>query len=226
MAQFDNHASERSHVAFATGDARGNLRFSSARRPRALGALRRVLGRISNPYRNWHNRLHLEPSRAYSGSRALSGHLISYDLARGLHIIAVIAWIAGMLMLPRFYAAITAAPHGEAGEEEMLRHARHIRTLIVTPSMIMAWAFGIFLFFTYFASDWDDPVPRLVAVPHWFWAKLGLVLSLTAYHGMLIVEGRRLAAGERRRSVRFWQGLSVVPFLIAIAIVLLATLEP
>ncbi len=140
-----------------------------------------MLGRISNPYRNWHNRLHLEPSRAYSGPRALSGHLISYDLARGLHIIAVIAWIAGMLMLPRFYAAITAAPHGEAGEEELLRQARHIRTLIVTPSMIMAWAFGIFLFFTYFASDWDDPVARLVAVPHWFWAKLGLVLGLSRH---------------------------------------------
>lgn len=156
----------------------------------------------------------------------MSDHLISYDLARGLHIIAVIAWIAGMLMLPRFYGAITATPHGEAGAQEMLRQARNVRTIILTPFMVMAWAFGIFLFFAYFASDWDDPAARLIAVPHWFWIKLALVLSLTGYHGMLVVEGRGLAAGERRRSARFWQILSIVPFFIAIVIVLLATLEP
>lgn len=161
-----------------------------------------------------------------SGHRPLSDHLISYDLARGLHIIAVIAWIAGMLMLPRFYASITATPHGGAGAQELLLQARHIRMIILTPFMIMAWAFGIFLFVAYFASDWTDPAARLIEVPHWFWMKLALVLSLTAYHGMLVVEGRRLAAGERRHSARFWQILSVVPFFIAIVIVLLATLEP
>lgn len=131
-----------------------------------------------------------------------------------------------MLMLPRFYATITATPHGEPGTQEMLRQARQIRAILLTPFMILAWAFGIFLFFNYFATDWDDPVARLLAVPHWFWAKLAFVLALTAYHGMLLVEGRRLASGERRRSARFWQILSVVPFLIAVAVVLLATLEP
>lgn len=156
----------------------------------------------------------------------MDNHLISYDLARGLHIIAVIAWISGMLMLPRFYANITALPRGNACEAELLKSAAHVRTIILTPFMVLAWAFGIFLFFAYFASDWDDPLARLADVPHWFWAKLAFVLTLTAYHGLLIGEGQRLGKGERRRSVRFWGIMSIAPFLVAVVIVLLATLEP
>ena len=154
-------------------------------------------------------------------------HFISHDLARGLHIISVIAWIAGMLMLPRFYANITALPPSDAGVGALLlRSAKHIRTIILAPFMMLAWAFGIFLFFAYFATDWDAPIDRLVAVPLWFWGKLALVLTLTAYHGLLVAEGRRLAAGERRRSESFWRVMSVLPFIVAAAIVLLATLEP
>jgi putative membrane protein len=153
-------------------------------------------------------------------------HFVSYDLARGLHIIAVIAWIAGMLMLPRFYASITALPAGEALEQALLLQARRIRTIILTPFMVLAWAFGIFLFFSYFAPDWEAPSERLEYVPHWFWLKLALALTLTLYHALLTGEGRRLARGERRRSELFWRVMSVVPFFIAAAIVLLATVEP
>ena len=153
-------------------------------------------------------------------------HLISYDLARGLHIICVIAWIAGMLILPRFYATITAMPPSDAAIPPLLRSVKHIRTIILAPFMMLAWAFGIFLFFAYFATDWDAPIDRLVAVPLWFWGKLALVLTLTAYHGLLIAEGRRLDAGERRHSEGFWRVMSVLPFIVAAAIVLLATLEP
>lgn len=156
----------------------------------------------------------------------MSEHLISYDLARGLHIISVIAWISGMLMLPRFYASITALPAGDAAVAELLLQARRVRAIILTPFMVMAWSFGIFLFFTYFASDWDQPIERLVAVPHWFWGKLALALTLTGYHGVLVADGRALERGKRRRSKTFWRVMSIAPFFIAIIIVLLATLEP
>ena len=152
--------------------------------------------------------------------------MISYDLARGLHVISVIAWIAGMLMLPRFYGAITALAPNDPAEQVLLKAAQNIRTIILTPFMVLAWAFGIFLFFTYFAPDWEAPAERLEYVPSWFWAKLALAVSLTAYHGLLSVEGKRLVRGDRRRSKSFWDVMSVIPFLIATAIVLLATLEP
>jgi putative membrane protein len=154
-------------------------------------------------------------------------HVIGYDLARGLHIIAVIAWIAGLLMLPRFYAYITSSHAGGELEQTMLKAARNLRMIILTPSMILAWAFGVFLFATYLVSDWSRPISDVVAgVPHWFWAKFILVLVLSGYHGFLSVEGRRLASGRRRHSEQYWRVMSEVPFLVAIAAVLLATLEP
>lgn len=154
-------------------------------------------------------------------------HVIGYDLARGLHIIAVIAWIAGLLMLPRFYAYITAGQPGGELEAAMLKAARSLRMIILTPSLVLAWAFGIFLFATYVSGDWTRPVGEVLGtVPHWFWAKLILVLGLSGYHGYLSAEGRRIAKGERRRSERFWRLSSELPFIAAIVIVLLATLEP
>jgi putative membrane protein len=154
-------------------------------------------------------------------------HVIGYDLARGLHIIAVIAWIAGLLMLPRFYAYISASQPGGELETTMLKAARNLRLIILTPSLILAWSFGLFLFITYVSGDWSRPIPEVLAtVPHWFWGKLILVLGLSGYHGFLSAEGRRIAQGQRRHSEKFWRLMSEVPFLVAIAAVLLATLEP
>lgn len=154
-------------------------------------------------------------------------HVIGYDLARGLHIIAVIAWIAGLLMLPRFYAYLTASQPGGELEAAMLKAAGNLRMIILGPSLVLAWAFGIFLFATYIAGDWNRPLGEIiVGAPHWFWAKLALVLGLSGYQGFLSAEGRRLAKGERRRTERYWRLMSEVPFLVAIAAVLLATLEP
>ena len=154
-------------------------------------------------------------------------HAISYDLARGLHIIAVIAWIAGLLMLPRFYAYLTPSEPGGELEASMLKAAQSLRAIILGPSMVLAWAFGLFLFVTYITGDWSRPLGEVLAgVPHWFWAKFMLVLGLSGYHGFLSAEGRRIARGERRYSERFWRLMSEVPFLVAIAAVLLATFEP
>ncbi|GIK50714.1 MAG: hypothetical protein BroJett013_34110 [Alphaproteobacteria bacterium] len=154
-------------------------------------------------------------------------HVIGYDLARGLHIIAVIAWIAGLLMLPRFYAYITASAPGGELEAAMLKAAGNLRMIILAPSLVLAWAFGLFLFATYITGDWNRPIPEVLAtVPHWFWGKLILVLGLSGYQGFLSAEGRWLTRGERRHSERYWRLMSEVPFLVAIAAVLLATLEP
>lgn len=154
-------------------------------------------------------------------------HFISYDLARGLHIIAVIAWVAGLLMLPRFYAYITGSQPGGELEQTMLKAAKNLRFIIIAPSMILAWVFGIYLFANFIVGDWSQSFPAAVAsVPHWFWAKLVLVLFLSGYHGFLTSYGRRLAAGERKHSEKFWRLMSEIPFLVAVGVVLLATLEP
>lgn len=154
-------------------------------------------------------------------------HLISYDLARGLHIIAVIAWVAGLLLLPRYYAHITGSQPGGELETTLLDAAKKLQMIVLTPALIFAWAFGLFLFVAYIVGDWSRPkMEILLGVPHWFWAKLVLVLGLSGYHGFLSAQWRRLKAGERRHSQKFWRVIGEVPFLAAIVIVLLATVEP
>ena len=70
-------------------------------------------------------------------------------------------------------------------------------------------------------------MPDVVAgVPHWFWAKLILVLGLERLSRLPICSGTQAAAGQRRHTERFWRLMSEIPFLVAIAAVLLATLEP
>jgi putative membrane protein len=154
-------------------------------------------------------------------------HLIGYDLARGLHIIAVIAWVSGLLMLPRFYAYICSAEIGGELERSMLKAANSLRLIILTPSLILAWALGIFLFATYIVGDWSRPLADVLGgVPRWFWIKLVLVLGLSGYHGFLSSAGRKFVAGQRPHSEKFWRLMSEIPFLVAIAVVLLATVEP
>jgi len=152
---------------------------------------------------------------------------ISYDLARGLHIISVMALIASLLMQPRFFAYISSSQPGGELETKMLEAAKRLRVIIMGPSLVLAWVFGLYLFTFYMVGDWERPLAEIVAgVPHWFWLKLVLVIGLSGYHGFLVSEGRRLAKGERRHSEKFWRGMSEVPFVVAIIVVLLATVEP
>jgi protoporphyrinogen IX oxidase len=142
---------------------------------------------------------------------------MDYHLLRGLHIIAVIAWMAGFLMLPRFYAYQTGAVPGGELDKKMTVAAASLRKIIFTPSLIVVWALGIALIWLYH-PQW--------MIEAWLHVKLALVLSLSGLHGWLIGQGRKLAAGERPRSEKFWRLLNEAPFLVAIAVVLLATLKP
>ena len=143
---------------------------------------------------------------------------MSFDFIRAMHIISVIAWVAGMLMLPRLYAYQSESEPGGELDKKMREAARRLRVLILTPSIVLSFAFGLMLYVL--------RVPAGTAPPLWLALKLMLALSLAALHGYFVSEGRRLAKGERRRTARFWRLIGEAPFLLAAAIVLLAVLEP
>ncbi|MDX2237647.1 MAG: CopD family protein [Hyphomonadaceae bacterium] len=145
---------------------------------------------------------------------------ISYDLARALHIIAVIGWMAGLLMLPRLYVYQTeSAPGGEL-DKKMIEAAARLRAIIVTPAMILVWVLGLYLLGTFFIGEGAQ------SLPVWLIVKLAIVTALTGWHGYLVSAGKKLAQGQRARSAKFWRLTNEVPFVAAIVIVLLATLEP
>jgi putative membrane protein len=143
--------------------------------------------------------------------------LLDYNWLRAIHLLAVIAWMAGLLMLPRFYAYQTGSVAGGELDKKMIDAAASLRKIILTPALIVTWVLGVLLLAS---SNWVQ------LSMGWMHVKLTLVLLLSGYHGYLVAEGKRLARGERRRSEKFWRMTNEVPFLIAIAVVILAVVEP
>ena len=150
----------------------------------------------------------------------------AYDLARGLHILAVIAWMAGMLFLPRLYAydaEMAAKPEPLRSEMRALLRTWQTRLLriIINPAMILAFIFGAWLFWLRSGegADWS------FAHQPWMIAKLVGVFLLSGWHGFLAGQRKKILAGTSRYSGRFWRMTNEIPFLIAIVMVLSVTLE-
>lgn len=150
----------------------------------------------------------------------------AYDLARGLHILAVIAWMAGMLFLPRLYAYDAeqkAKPEPLRSEMQALLRLWQVRLLriIINPAMILAFVFGGWLLWLRSGegADWS------IAHEPWMMVKLLGVFALSAWHGFLAGQRKKIAAGTSTYSGRFWRMTNEIPFLIAIVMVLSVTLE-
>ncbi len=149
-----------------------------------------------------------------------------YDLARGLHILAVIAWMAGLLFLPRLFAYdAEQASQPEAVRDGMRTLLRtwqlRLLKIIMGPAMVLAWAFGAWLIWLNGAEmrGWG-----FLAEP-WMIVKLIGVVLLTGWHHYLMAERKRIAAGTSVRTARFWRMTNEIPFLLAIVMVLSVTLE-
>ena len=146
-----------------------------------------------------------------------------YDLLRGLHIIAVIAWMAGMLYLPRLYAyhSETAAPGSEFDAHFKVWEAKLLR-IIINPAMGLTWILGVILIW-YHIDQMGEGWGFLLEP--WVVVKLAAVTFLSGWHGFLSKARRQFAAGERPKSAKFWRMTNEVPFLIAIVAVLAVTLQ-
>jgi putative membrane protein len=150
-----------------------------------------------------------------------------FNIVRGLHILAVIAWMAGMLFLPRLFAYDAE----QAGKAEPLRSEmrdllrlwqRRLLKIIVNPAMGATWVFGVWLIVIHvygFGEGW-----AFLAQP-WMAIKLLAVVALSGWHGFLSGEFRRIQAGTSVRSGRFWRMTNEIPFVIAIVAVLSVTTE-
>lgn len=146
-----------------------------------------------------------------------------YDLLRGLHIIAVIAWMAGMMYLPRLYAYHTeTAPPGTEFDQHFLTWERKLLKIIINPAMIIVWILGVslILYHVYAAKEgWG-----FLAQP-WMIVKLAAVLFISGWHGFLAGSYKKFLAGQRPKSAKFWRATNELPFLAAVIAVLAVTLQ-
>ena len=127
-----------------------------------------------------------------------------------LHIIAIIAWMAGMLYLPRLYVYHADAPVGSEMSETFKVMERRLLKAIINPAMIAAWILGILLIWR---TDW------LYLSQGWMHAKLLAVLLLSAVHGFLASERKKFERDERPHTARFYRIANEVPTVLMIAAV-------
>jgi protoporphyrinogen IX oxidase len=140
-----------------------------------------------------------------------------YDWFRAIHIIAVIAWMAGMLIYPRLLVYRLEAAGNPAFEAAMDKAADAARKIILAPAMILTWLMGLALF----GSNWGYYI-----VQAWFWAKILLVVGLSGFHGYLNGLGRKIAAGERPIEPKKLRMLNEIPMVIAILAVIAVVVQP
>ena len=148
-----------------------------------------------------------------------------YDIARGLHILAVIAWMAGLLFLPRLYAYDAEQadkPEPLRTEMQTLLRAWQGRLLkiILNPAAALSLIFGAWLIHL----DVQMRGAGFLAEP-WMIAKLVGVVLLFGWHGFLSAERKRIAAGTSTWSGKFWRMTNEIPFVLAIIMVLSVTTE-
>lgn len=141
--------------------------------------------------------------------------LMTYAWIKAGHLIFVIFWIAGLFMLPRYYVYHQESVVGSAEERRWIDREAKLRNIILTPSMILVWLFGITL--ASVGHLWGEP---------WLHAKLLLVLGLSGYHGYMVGYGRRLARGERPVSGKALRLMNEVPGVATAAIVVLVIVKP
>lgn len=139
----------------------------------------------------------------------------SYPWVKSLHIIALIAWMAGMLYLPRLYVYHVAAPAGSRESETFKVMERRLLRAIINPAMIATWVFGVILAFQ--IGAWDEG---------WFHGKLTLLLGMQLIHAAYARWRRHFADDANRHDARFYRIMNEVPTVLLIGIVILVIVKP
>lgn len=139
-----------------------------------------------------------------------------YNWLKALHIIAVVAWMAGMLYLPRLFVYQFATEKGGEGERILINAQKLLLKRILNPAMIATWVFGLLLIAA--APEWSND--------GWFIIKFAAVIALSGLHGFFSASRKKFAMGERPRTEKFWRLINEAPFGLLAIIVFMVVLKP
>lgn len=138
-----------------------------------------------------------------------------YLWVKAFHVIAVIAWMAGMLYLPRLFVYHADAPVGSPQSETFKVMEGRLLNVITSPAMVVAWVLGTWL--AWRSGYWAAP---------WFHAKLTCVLLLSGLHGYLSAATRAFREDRNTKPARHWRIINEVPTVLMIVIVILVIVKP
>jgi len=144
-----------------------------------------------------------------------SALIMTFAWIKAAHLIFVIFWVAGLFMLPRYYVYHQESAPGSDEEKRWIEREKKLRTIIITPAMILVWVFGLTL--AYMTSAWTQ---------NWFLAKFAIVVGLSGYHGWMIDYGKKLERGIRPASGKALRIMNEIPGVAVALIVVLVIVRP
>ena len=138
-----------------------------------------------------------------------------YQWIKALHLISVIAWMAGLLYLPRLFVYHCDAERGSDKSETFKVMERRLLRAIMNPAMVLTWIFGLLML--YMSEAWTEK---------WMMVKLVLVAAMTLMHHSLALWRKDFLADRNNRSARFYRFANEVPTVLMIVIVILVIVQP
>ena len=138
-----------------------------------------------------------------------------YVWIKAFHVIAVIAWMAGLLYLPRLFVYHAAAKPGSELSETLKVMERRLLRGIMNPAFVAVWVLGGLLLFL---QDWRHE--------GWLHVKLACVALLSLLHHMFALWRKDFAADRNRRPPRFYRIANEIPTLLLIVIVVMVIVRP
>jgi putative membrane protein len=139
----------------------------------------------------------------------------AYLWVKAAHVVAVVFWMAGLFMLPRFLIYHMEEPVGSVGDAAWIERERRLKRIILTPGLIAVWLLGLVLAVSYG-----------LAGQGWLHAKIFVVLLLSGYHGWASATASKFARGVRPYANRTLRLLNEVPALATVIIVVLVVVKP
>lgn len=138
-----------------------------------------------------------------------------YQYLKAGHVIFMVFWMAGLFMLPRQAIYMLDHAPGSEGEAMWADRMKKLRTIILTPSLIVVWTLGLSMAISagWFAYGWLH-------------AKLALVLGMTGFHGYMVAMTKKMSRGERPLTEKQLRMIGEVPGLLLVLIVFLVYLKP
>lgn len=138
-----------------------------------------------------------------------------YQWIKALHVMSVIAWMAGMFYLPRLFVYHADAEPGSKMSETFKVMERRLLRVIMNPAMIATWVFGLWLL--YLSEAWRE---------YWMMAKIALILAMTVLHHLYALWRKDFDADRNTRPARFYRVANEAPTLLMMVIVVLVIVQP
>ncbi|MBL4692372.1 MAG: protoporphyrinogen oxidase HemJ [Magnetovibrio sp.] len=138
-----------------------------------------------------------------------------YLWVKALHVIAIIAWMAGLLYLPRLFVYHCQAQVGSNQSDTFKIMERRLLRAIMNPAMIISWGLGIWMI-----------VSQNLITEHWVHAKLLFVVLLTIFHMMMSKWRKDFEFDRNKRPERFFRIMNEVPTVLMIGIVIFVIVKP